>query len=229
MLKHTFLFQERKERQVISQIFHINIPTPIGHLEGILKPEEQGTTPQFASLVCHPHPLGGGTMHNKVVFKVAQALQAMNIPSLRFNFRGVGHSTGSYDEGRGEMDDVRFALEFLSHRYPGLPVILAGFSFGSYVGMRVAAIDDRVQAMIGLGVSARMFNGDTLQGCHKPKLLIHGTLDELAPYDLTEAWFEQVPAPKSLVAVPDADHFFQGRLEEVQAIIVGFVQTLYIG
>ncbi len=165
-------------------------------------------------------------MHNKVVFKVAQTLQAMHIPSLRFNFRGVGHSSGTYDEGRGEMDDVRFALDFLSHRYPGLPAILAGFSFGAYVGLRVAAIDDRVQAMIGLGVAARMFNPESLQGSHKPKLLIHGTQDELAPYKLTEAWFEQLPAPKSLVAVPGADHFFQGRLEEVQAIVVGFVQTL---
>jgi uncharacterized protein len=191
-----------------------------------LKPEEQGAVPRFASLACHPHPLGGGSMHNKVVFKVAQTLQAMSIPSLRFNFRGVGHSTGNYDEGRGEMDDVRYALDFLSHRYPGLPVILAGFSFGAYVGLRVAASDDRVQAMIGLSVPARMFNSETLQGCHKPKFLIHGTQDELAPYELTQAWFEQVPAPKSLVAVPGADHFFQGRLEEVQAIVVSCAQTL---
>jgi uncharacterized protein len=205
---------------------HINIPTPIGHLEGILKPEEQGVIPTYAAIICHPHPLGGGTMHNKVVFKVAQTLQVLGIPALRFNFRGVGHSTGTYDEGRGEMDDVRSALEFLSRRYPGLPVILAGFSFGAYVGLRVAAIDDRVQAMIGLGVPARSFNGDTLQGCHKPKLFIHGTEDELAPYDLTVKWFEQVPAPKRLVAVQGADHFFQGRLEEVQAIITDFIQTL---
>jgi uncharacterized protein len=165
-------------------------------------------------------------MHNKVVFKVAQTLQAMHIPALRFNFRGVGHSSGTYDEGRGEMDDVRFALDFLSHRYPGLPVILAGFSFGAHVGMRVAVIDDRVQAMIGLSTPARMFSPGAMQGSHKPKLLIHGTRDELAPFELTEAWFEQLPAPKSLVAVPDADHFFQGRLEEVQAIVVGFIQTL---
>lgn len=216
----------RKDWFIIGQILHINIPTPLGHLEGILKPEEQGADPIYAALVCHPHPLGGGTMHNKVVFKVAQLLQTLDIPTLRFNFRGVGHSSGTYDEGRGEMEDVRFALEFLSRRYPGLPVILAGFSFGSYVGLRVAAIDDRVQAMIGLGVPARMFESDTLQECHKPKLFVHGTEDELAPYDLMLKWFEQVPAPKSLVAVEGADHFFQGRLDEVQAIITGFVQTL---
>jgi len=207
-----------------NRVLHVNIPTPQGHLEGILKPEEEGSQPQYAGLICHPHPLYGGTMHNKVVFKVAQTLQALNIPALRFNFRGVGHSTGTYDEGRGEMDDVRFSLDFLSRRYPGISVILGGFSFGSYVGLRVAATDDRAQAMIGLGVPARMLEHETLQGCHKPKLLIHGTKDELAPYNLTVRWFEQVPAPKSLVAVQGADHFFQDRLDEVQAIIVGFVR-----
>jgi hypothetical protein len=164
-------------------------------------------------------------MHNKVVFKVAQVLQALGMPTLRFNFRGVGHSTGTYDEGRGEMDDVRFALEFLSHRYPGLPVMLGGFSFGAYVGLRVAAADDRVQTMIGLGVPARMFDGDYLKDCHKPKLIIQGTNDELAPYGLTAAWFEELPAPKSMMAVEGADHFFQGRLDEVQAIITSFVHN----
>src|SRR5437588_12241629 len=98
------------------------------------------------------------------------------------------------------MDDVRFALEFLSRRYPGLPVIVAGFSFGSYVGMRVGAVDDRVQAMIGLGVPARTFNAATLQGCHQPKLFIHDTDDELPPYHLTVNWVQQVPAPKLLEA-----------------------------
>ncbi len=218
----------RRERKVktIAQILHVNIPTPFGHLEGILKPEEPGVTPQYAGLVCHPHPLYGGTMDNKVVFKVAQTLQALGIPTLRFNFRGVGHSMGTYDEGRGEQDDVRYALEFLSRRYPGLPVVLAGFSFGAYVALRVGATDDRVQAMIGLGVPARMFDSDVLEGCDKPKLFIHGTADELAPYNLAVKWFEQVPAPKSMVAVEGADHFFQGRLEEVQMIIVSFIQTL---
>jgi uncharacterized protein len=165
-------------------------------------------------------------MHNKVVFKVAQTLQSLGMPALRFNFRGVGHSTGTYDEGRGEMDDTRYALEFLSRRYPGVPVILAGFSFGAWVGLRVAAYDDRVQAMIGLGVPARTFEGDYLQDSHKPKLIIQGTEDELAPYDLTVEWFEHVPAPKSLVAVQGADHFFQGRLDEVQAAITTFVETV---
>jgi alpha/beta superfamily hydrolase len=103
---------------------------------------------------------------------------------------------------------------------------MAGFSFGAWIALRVAASDDRVQAMIGLGVPARMFDGDYLKDSHKPKLFIHGTNDELAPYDLVVKWFEQVPAPKSLVAVEGADHFFQGQIEEVQAIITTFVQKM---
>src|ERR1019366_6604135 len=110
------VLQEQEAVMVTSQILRVNIPTSTGHLEGILKPEEAGIRPHYASVICHPHPLYGGTMHNKVVFKVTQTLQAQNIPALRFNFRGVGRSTGTYDEGRGEMDDVRHALEFLSRR-----------------------------------------------------------------------------------------------------------------
>jgi alpha/beta superfamily hydrolase len=165
-------------------------------------------------------------MHNKVVFKVAQTLQILGMPALRFNFRGVGQSTGTYDEGRGEMDDVRYALEFLSQRYPGLPVLLSGFSFGAYVGLRVAVIDDRIQTMIGLGTPARLFNDEYLDGSQKPKLFIHGTNDKLAPYDLLLPWLERVAAPKILVTIEGADHFFQGRLDEVQAAITDFVSTL---
>ncbi len=208
------------------RILHVNIPTPSGYLEGILKAVEEISQPSYVGLVCHPHPLYGGTMHNKVVFKTAQVLQTLEIPALRFNFRGVGHSTGTYDEGRGEMDDVRYALEFLSRRYPGIPVLIAGFSFGSWVGLRVAATDDRVQAMIGLGVPARSFDGNTLQGCHKPKLFIHGSEDDIAPYAQAEQWFEQVPAPKSMIMVQGADHFFQNCLEELQRIIIEFVRSL---
>jgi alpha/beta superfamily hydrolase len=209
-----------------NQVLHVNIPTAIGPLEGILKPEEEDYQPTYVGLVCHPHPLGGGTMHNKVVFHVARVLQELNIPALRFNFRGVGHSSGVYDEGRGEMDDVRFALEFLSRRYPGIPAIIAGFSFGSWVGLRVGAVDDRVQALIGLGTPARMFAENTLQGSHKPKLFIHGTEDEQTPYELTQVWFEHVPAPKRLVTIQGANHFFQNRLTEVRDMVVDFVQSL---
>jgi alpha/beta superfamily hydrolase len=217
---------KRKEGGFIGQILHVNIPTPSGHLEGILKPEESEVEPHYTALICHPHPLGGGTMHNKVVFKTAQVLQTLGLPALRFNFRGVGHSSGQYDEGRGEMDDVRYALDFLSKRYPGLPVLLAGFSFGSWVGLHVACDDDRVQSMIALGAPARFFGDEHLEGCHKPKLFIHGTLDEIAPYEITRQWFEQVPAPKVMMPVEGADHFFQNRLDEVQAMITSFMSNI---
>jgi alpha/beta superfamily hydrolase len=221
-----FLHLEQGIKMTSNQVLHVTIPTSIGSLEGILKPEDEGSRPTYVGLVCHLHPLYGGTMHNKVVFQVARALQEQNIPALRFNFRGVGHSSGVYDEGRGEMDDVRFALEFLSRRYPGTPAIIAGFSFGSWVGLRVGAVDDRVQALIGLGTPARMFAEDTLQGCHKPKLFVHGTADEQAAYELTQAWFETIPAPKQLVSIQGANHFFQGRLGEVQNLVMDFVRSL---
>jgi alpha/beta superfamily hydrolase len=209
-----------------NQVLHVNIPTSIGSLEGILKPEVEGSRPAYVGVVCHLHPLYGGTMHNKVVFQIAKSLQEQNIPALRFNFRGVGHSSGVYDEGRGEVDDTRFALEFLSRRYPGIPAIIAGFSFGSWVGLRVGVEDDRVEALIGLGIPARMFGDNTLQGCHKPKLIIHGTQDEQAPYELTQAWFERIPAPKQLFGIQGADHFFQDRLVEVRNLLIDFVQSL---
>ncbi len=209
-----------------NQVLHITIPTPIGSLEGVLKPEEEHSQPVYVGLVCHPHPLYGGNMHSKVVFQVAKALQEQNIPALRFNFRGVGHSSGVYDEGRGEMDDVRFALDFLSRRYPGIPAIIIGFSFGSWVGLRVGTEDDRVQTLISLGTPVRLFDGYTLQGCHKPKLFIHGTEDEQTSYKLTQVWFENVPAPKRLVGIQGADHFFQDQLTEVQDLVVDFVRSL---
>lgn len=216
----------QKGRYTIGQILHINIPTPAGHLEGILKPEEDYILAHHVAVICHPHPLGGGTMHNKVVFKIAQVLQTLGLPALRFNFRGVGHSTGTYDEGRGELDDVRYALDFISHRYPGLPVLLAGFSFGAWVGLRVACVDDRVQAMIGLGTPTRMFGTEHLDDCHKPKQFIHGTQDELAPFDQASRWFEHVPAPKVIMPVEGADHFFRDYMDEVQAMVTSFTRSV---
>ena len=211
---------------VSNQVLHVNIPTPQGFLEGILKPEEEDSQPLYTGIICHPHPLYGGTMHNKVVFKTAQTLQALNIPVLRFNFRGVGRSTGTYDEGRGEMDDVRYALEFLSRRYPGTPSIIGGLSFGAYVALRVASADDRAQAMIGISLPAHWFESNPLQESHKPKLIIHGTADEIAPYEPVAEWFEQLSAPKRMAAIEGADHFFQGRIAEVQAFIADFVRSL---
>jgi alpha/beta superfamily hydrolase len=123
---------------------------PAGRLEAILwKP--QSSAPPLAALVCHPHPLFSGTMHNKVVYQAAKSLDALGLPVLRFNFRGAGSSAGSHDGGRGEQQDVRAALDFLAREFPDVPLLLAGFSFGCWVGLRVACADERVADLIGLG------------------------------------------------------------------------------
>ena len=138
----------------MAQLIQTDIPAPHGLLEGLLRlPDGMAASasdgearPAHAAVVCHPHPQFGGTMHNKVVFRLAAALVEHGIPALRFNFRGVGRSTGSYDEGRGEADDVRAALAALAARYPGVPLLLAGFSFGAWVGLPVGCADPRVTA-----------------------------------------------------------------------------------
>jgi hypothetical protein len=162
----------------------------------------------MAAVVCHPHPLGGGTMHNKVVFRVAQALGDLGMPVLRFNFRGVGKSTGSFDDGRGESDDTRTALDELARRFPALPLCLAGFSFGSWVGLPVGCSDQRVHQVIGVGIPVATHMTDTLAECDKHKLIIQGDQDQYGPRASLTDWFERVPEPKQLVVIPGADHFF---------------------
>jgi len=162
----------------------------------------------MAALVCHPHPMGGGTMHNRVVFRVAQALGDIGLPVLRFNFRGVGRSTGSYADGRGETSDVRTALDSLAQRFPDLPLCLAGFSFGSWIGLPVGCADPRVQQLVGVGVPVEMLTTDTLSECSKYKLIVQGEQDQYGPPEKLARWFEQIPQPKQLVLVPGADHFF---------------------
>jgi alpha/beta superfamily hydrolase len=180
-------------------------------LEGLLRlPGEGAHAAQMAALVCHPHPEGGGTMHNKVVFRVAQALGDLGMPVLRFNFRGVGRSTGRFDQGRGEGDDVRSALDALAGRFPGLPLCLAGFSFGSWVGLPIGCADPRVRQLIGIGVPVATLMTDSLANCAKPKLVVQGERDEYGPVEALRAWFERVPPPKQLAVVPEADHFFTG-------------------
>jgi alpha/beta superfamily hydrolase len=124
---------------------------PAGRLEAILWRPAVKARPSFATLVCHPHPLFGGTMHNKVVYRAAKSLDALGLPVLRFNFRGAGMSTGTHDRGRGEQGDVSAALDFLAGEFPGVPLLVAGFSFGCWVGLRVGCADERVQELIGLG------------------------------------------------------------------------------
>lgn len=194
------------------------IDGPAGRLEALLNSGAENAT--HAALVCHPHPVYGGTMHNKVVFHAMKALNSFGFPVLRFNFRGFGLSDGEHAHGEGEAEDVRAALDWLEREFP-LPLIFAGFSFGAAVGLRVACPDDRVKAVIGLGlpvqpVDDRVYNLDFLQSCAKPKLFVSGSRDQYGPRARIEALVRSLPEPKKLVIVDSADHFFEARLREMR-------------
>jgi alpha/beta superfamily hydrolase len=196
---------------------------PAGRLEALLWTSALADPPATA-LVCHPHPLYGGTMHNKVAFQAAKSLQRAGLPVLRFNFRGAGLSEGEHDRGRGEQDDARSALGFLSAEFPGKPMVLAGFSFGSWVGLRVGAEDARVSHLIGLGIPVNDSDFSYLRECTKPKLFVVGTQDQFAARDLVESVVESFPEPKRLVFVEGANHFFTGKLDQLDRALTEWVE-----
>jgi len=191
---------------------------PAGRLQALL-----WTTPveksEFSAVVCHPHPLYGGTMHNKVVYQAAKRLHEFGVPVLRFNFRGVGLSEGEHDKARGEQEDVRAALDYLAEEFAGKPILVAGFSFGSIMGMRVGCEDERVTELIGMGIPVTESNVTFLQDCTKPKLIIQGGEDRYASREKSEAVFATMAEPKKLVIVEGGDHFFTGHLAEAGAAI----------
>jgi uncharacterized protein len=190
---------------------------PAGRLEAILwKPVTQV---RMAALVCHPHPLFGGTMHNKVVYQAAKSLDALGLPVLRFNFRGAGTSAGTHDRGRGEQGDVKAALDFLAGEFPGLPLLVAGFSFGSWVGSRVGCADERVQELIALGTPVNSTDFSYLRHCEKPKLFVHGANDQFGEIRKVEALVESLPGENRLVIIAGAEHFFAGKLDQVDEAI----------
>jgi uncharacterized protein len=197
-----------------------NLRGPEGRLEALLNTSAEDA--RYAVLVCHPHPLGGGTMHNKVVYHAMKAFQGLGLPVLRFNFRGTGLSEGEHDHGRGEQEDVRAALDWLEREFH-LPLLFAGFSFGSYVGMRVCCADARVKGLVALGLpvhaEGRDYHYDYLANCGKPKLFCSGTRDQYGPNAKVEAAVQAAAAPKELVWVEGADHFFVGKLDQVQRAI----------
>jgi alpha/beta superfamily hydrolase len=186
-----------------------------------------------AAVVCHPHPLFGGTLHNKVVFHTMKALNSFGFPVLRFNFRGTGLSQGEHDHGNGEVEDVRTALDWLDAEYH-LPLVFAGFSFGAAVGLRAAYSDPRVAAVIGIGTpvvpvaadteEARAYTFDFMRDCAKPKLFVSGARDQFGPRAKLEALVASVPEPKRLVVIDGADHFFEGRLRELREAIETWVK-----
>lgn len=199
------------------------IPAPHGHLEAIYRPRTDQA--ERVALVLHPHPLHGGTMHNKVVFRAAKALQEAGFETLRFNFRGVGQSTGEFDDGPGEAEDARIALDYLLGQQPqAREVIAAGFSFGSVVGLRVGCADARVGKLIAIGAPARMSNLDFLRDCAKPKLFVHGAQDQLAPLIALEEFLSKLPASSNhrLATIDGAGHFFDDQAEELMRTIKDF-------
>jgi uncharacterized protein len=198
---------------------------PEGGLEAILWTPSAAAKhrPPLAAVVCHPHPLFGGTMHNKVVYNTAKALDALGLPVLRFNFRGAGLSAGEHDRGRGEQEDVRAALDFLSTQFHGVPVLLAGFSFGARVGLRVGCEDSRVSRLIGLGIPVNDMDFSFLAQCPKPKLFVHGGNDAFGAVEKVKALVASLPGENHLVVVEDVDHFFAGKLDELDAAIANWL------
>jgi len=192
---------------------------PAGRLEAILWTPSTGARPTLAAVVCHPHPLFGGTMHNKVIYQTAKTLDALGIPVLRFNFRGAGLSGGEHDRGHGERGDVQAALDFLSREFPGVPLLVAGFSFGSWVGLQVGCEAPRVSHLIGLGIPVNSTDFSFLLQCNKPKLFVQGRQDEFGSIDKVKTLVESLPGENHLVVVDGADHFFARKLDYFTAAI----------
>jgi alpha/beta superfamily hydrolase len=198
---------------------------PAGRLEAILWTPSAATRPPLAAVVCHPHPLFGGTMHNKVVYQVAKSLDVLGIPVLRFNFRGAGLSEGEHDRGRGEQGDVRAALDFLSEEFSSAPLLVAGFSFGCVAGMRAGCEDARVWQLIGLGLPVNNTDVSFLSRCSKPKLFVQGSDDEYGAIEKVKTLVASLPGENHLVVVEGAEHFFKGKLDQVDRAITSWIAS----
>jgi alpha/beta superfamily hydrolase len=179
--------------------------------------------PRAAVVFAHPLPIQGGTMHTKVCFQGTKALTRIGCVVLRFNFRGVGLSAGTWDEGRGEMDDYRAAVDFMAGRYPGLDMWAAGFSFGSYIAMTVGADDDRICALIGIAPPVDRYEYASVKMSTKPKFILHGELDELISLKAVRAFYAQLQEPKELIELDRANHLFDGQATEVGDTLEGLL------
>jgi alpha/beta superfamily hydrolase len=195
-----------------------DLPGPAGRLEALLM--RPVAAPVAAAVVCHAHPLHGGMMHFKVVFRAAKALQEQGLVVLRFNFRGVGRSEGQHDHGEGEQADASAALGEMERRFPGLPLVLGGFSFGAAMALRVGAAEPRVRALFALGFPFRMV-GDTtfLNAVRTPRLFVQGENDAFGGEGPIRQLVAPLPEPKRLVVVPGSDHFFDGHLDTLHATL----------
>jgi alpha/beta superfamily hydrolase len=194
---------------------NLEFPGPSGTLEGLL--DESSATPRAAVVFAHPLPSQGGTMHTKAVFQGAKGLARIGCAVLRFNFRGVGLSEGTFDQGPGELGDYRAALDFMAVRYPGVPLWAAGFSFGAWVALETGAADPRVTVLIGVAppVNRESYMFTNTLDSTKPKFLIQGSLDELCPLKEMWAFYAKLKEPKELVVIDGANHLFEGKAEDV--------------
>jgi hypothetical protein len=191
------------------------IPGPAGRLEALLE-EPEDSAPVEAALVCHPHPRHGGTMHNKVVYRIARGLRRAGAVVLRFNYRGVNLSEGAYDEGEGEFNDARTCLVHLRARYPDLPFTLAGFSFGSRIALRLGCGGLDPRRVIAVGFPTIYQDRSYLDGCTVPRIFAQSTHDQYGPVDQLAPFVESLPEPKRLVLVEAQDHFFAGGLDQLE-------------
>jgi alpha/beta superfamily hydrolase len=200
----------------------VDIPVEHGLLEGLLWEVD---SPRTAVVVCHPHPQHGGTMHNHVTYRVARAFREQGASALRFNFRGVGRSTGSYDEGRGELEDARAALRFLREKYLGLPLGAAGFSFGSRVALRLVE-DPLADYVLAVGLAVNLFDFEFVKRLPKPKAFVQADADEYGPLDKVRSLVVESPPPRELFVVPNSDHLCTGRLDAFEQVATKAVAWL---
>jgi uncharacterized protein len=204
------------------------IDGPVGRLEALLK--EPAGEINRAVVVSHPHPLFAGTMHNKVVYRIAKAFQDSGFATLRFNFRGTEQSEGTHDYGRGEQDDVRAALGFIEQKYPNAELWAAGFSFGAVMTLKVACADSRVRAMVLGGLPVSKYNEDELSpvNCEKPKLLVQGANDKFGSVADLEKFYENLGGEKRLKIIAEADHFFTGQLNHLYDAVTEFINEIHV-
>jgi len=189
------------------------IAGPAGPLEALL--DEPEGEPRAVAVFGHPHPLHGGTMHTKALYQAAKAMPRIGVAALRFNFRGVGRSAGTFDAGGGEKEDFKAAVEFVSERFPDVPIWAAGMSFGSWIAMTVGAQDSRVSLLLGIAPPVDRYDFDVLRTCNLPKFIIHGEEDELISIKEIRKFYSQIPEPKELVTIEFADHLFEGKTSMV--------------
>ena len=203
----------------------LTIPGPAGTLEALLDLPAVTATPESVAVICHPHPQYGGTMTNKVVYSIARAFNEAGAPSVRFNYRGVGKSAGSYDEGNGETDDALAVIDWAAQRWPGARLYLGGFSFGGAVAIRAAAARD-VARLVTVAPAIRRVKVDERSLPQCPWLIVQGDQDELVDPKDIQQWVQSLPESPQLAMLDGVEHFFHGRLNELRQVVVRWLIEL---